>query len=212
MSATGLASAFSVLGQFAGKRSEVESCELCAAPLAAEHPHLVDPKAHKLICACQACAILFSAQAGTKYQRVPNTVRHLADFQLSDAAWDSLLIPINVAFFFRSSADGRIIAQYPSAAGATESLLPMEAWSDVVESNPVLAEMVPDVEALLVNRLGPRQGYAAHEYYLAPIDECYKLTYLIRANWQGFSGGTEVWKRLETFFAELKARARTCHA
>ena len=35
--------------------------------------------------------------------------------------------------------------------------------------------MEPDVEALLINRVGP-----AREYFLAPIDECYRLVGLIR--------------------------------
>jgi hypothetical protein len=40
-----------------------------------------------------------------------------------------------------------------------------------------------------------------------PIDECYKLVGLIRGNWRGLSGGTEVWQKIAGFFAELKNRA-----
>ncbi len=43
------------------------------------------------------------------------------------------------------------------------------------------------------------------EYYLLPIDECYKLVGLIRMHWKGLSGGTEVWRELGEFFASLKA-------
>lgn len=39
--------------------------------------------------------------------------------------------------------------------------------------------MESDVEALLVNRLGYSCGYSAAEYYLLPIDECYKLVGLM---------------------------------
>jgi hypothetical protein len=63
--------------------------------------------------------------------------------------------------------------------------------------------MEPDVEALLVNRIRN-----ASEYYIAPIDECYKLVGLIRANWRGLSGGTEVWKEISEFFNALKASSR----
>jgi hypothetical protein len=112
-----------------------------------------------------------------------------------------------MAFFFRSSLDSRVVAQYPSPAGATESQLPLDTWSDLEAANPVLAEMEADVEALLVNRLGPSRGYAAAEYYLIPIDECYKLVWLIRSLWQGLSGGAEVWKQLESYFADLKNRS-----
>jgi hypothetical protein len=212
MSTGGLASALGALGQFAARRPRVETCELCAAQLAAGHPHLVDPKAHKLLCSCMACALLFGSQAGSKYKRVPRRIRFLAGFRLTDAEWAGLMIPINMAFFFKSTQEARVVAQYPSPAGATESQLPLETWSELAAENPILSEMESDVEALLVNRLGPVRGYPAPEYYLLPIDECYKLVWLIRSHWQGFSGGAEVWKQLEGYFAELKARSGACHA
>ena len=58
-----------------------------------------------------------------------------------------------------------------------------------------------------VNRLGYSRGYSAAEYYLLPIDECYKLVGLIRMHWKGLSGGTEVWKALGEFFTDVKARS-----
>jgi hypothetical protein len=82
-------------------------------------------------------------------------------------------------------------------------LLPPEAWAQVVADNPRLRELESDVEALLVNRVG-----AAREYYLAPIDECYKLVGLIRSNWRGLSGGTEVWRAIAVFFKELKEKSK----
>jgi hypothetical protein len=42
------------------------------------------------------------------------------------------------------------------------------------------------------------------EYYIVPIDQCFKLVGLIRSNWRGFSGGTEVWQKIGGFFADLK--------
>jgi hypothetical protein len=63
------------------------------------------------------------------------------------------------------------------------------------------------VEGLLVNRLGYSRGYSAAEYYLLPIDECYKLVGLIRMHWKGLSGGTEVWRELGEFFKSVKARS-----
>jgi hypothetical protein len=102
-----------------------------------------------------------------------------------------------------SSRDNRVLALYPSPAGSTESLLSLEAWWEIVQENPVLSEMESDVEALLVNRLD-REG----EYYLAPIDQCYQLVGLIRSNWRGLSGGTEVWEKIRGFFDELKEGSR----
>ena len=99
-----------------------------AAPrLDADHPHLIEPGKRKLLCTCNACAILFSGM-GTKYKRVPRRVLALADFHLSDGQWEGLMVPISMAFFFRSTPDDRVVAFYPSPAGATESLLPLETW------------------------------------------------------------------------------------
>jgi len=197
-------SPFAVLRRFVRQRAVVaERCELCSAELPGEHEHLVDLSTRKLTCACQACAILFSGKANPKYRRVPRRLRYLTNFQLSDAQWESLLIPISMAFFFNSSAAGKVIALYPSPAGATESLLDFESWDEIRRVNPVLDEMEPDTEALLVNRVR-----GASEYYLLPIDECYKLVGLIRTHWHGLSGGTQMWEAIEVFFTELKERAR----
>lgn len=194
------------LRQFARKRKPIERCEMCGRELAAEHQHLIEPEKRKLVCACDACSVLFTTQAGTKLRRVPRRVRFLTDFRMSDSQWNSLMIPIEMAFFFNSSPHGRVVAFYPSPAGATESLLALETWNDVVNDNPILAEMTPDVEALLVNRVGAARGVPA-QYYVAPIDECYKLVGLIRMTWHGLSGGTEMWREITSYFAALKEKA-----
>ncbi len=187
------------LRRFVRPRAVVERCEMCSAELPPEHQHLVEPTSRQIVCACQPCAILFSDQAGTKYRRVPRRIRFLADFRLTDAQWESLALPIHLAFFFRSTPADKVIALYPSPAGPTESLLDLESWGEIVQDNSMLKEMEPDVEALLVNRAGDMR-----EYYLVPIDECYKLVGLIRVHWRGLSGGTEVWREIGKFFARLK--------
>ena len=199
--------AFAALRQFAKKPTIVERCEMCGHELAHEHEHLVEPTIRKLICTCNACAILFEAQTGSKYKRVPRRVLFLQNFQMTDAQWDGLMVPIEMAFFFKSTQQERVIALYPSPAGPTESLLSLDTWSDIEAMNPVLNQMEPDVTALLVNRVGPTRGGAAAEYYLVPIDECYKLVGIIRAHWRGLSGGTEVWREIGTFFGTLKKKA-----
>jgi hypothetical protein len=140
--------AFAALRQFARKRKVVERCEMCSLELAEAHEHLVEPVNRKLICACQACAILFEARSGSKYKRVPREVLFLRDFQLSDAQWDGLMVPIEMAFFFRSSPQEKMIALYPSPAGPTESLLSLDTWADIVQTNPLLEKMQADVTAL----------------------------------------------------------------
>ena len=201
--------AFESLRQFARKpQRAVEKCEMCSAELRAEHPHLIELVQRRLHCACDACAMLFSGQAGAKYKRVPRDIRLLADFKMTDAEWDGLLIPINLAFFFQNSIDSRVSALYPSPAGATESLLPLEAWSSIVQANAALNQLEPDVEALLVNRVGQARGSGPAEYYIVPIDACYKLVGLIRIHWHGLSGGTEVWQEIGNFFADLRRKAQ----
>jgi Family of unknown function (DUF5947) len=196
---------FTSLRQFARKRANVECCEMCSTELSADHQHLLEPATRKLICACDACAILFS-NSGAKYKRVPRQVRFLRNFKMTDGQWDSLMIPIDMAFLFTSTPREKVVAFYPSPAGAIESLLCLETWMDVAQENPVLQEMEPDVEALLVNRVGAARGVKP-EFYVVPIDDCYKLVGLIRMHWRGLSGGTEVWREIGQFFADLKKKA-----
>jgi hypothetical protein len=91
------------------------------------------------------------------------------------------------------------MAMYPGPAGPTESLLTLDAWGAVAARNSALATMEPDVEALLVNRIGE-----ARDHYLAPIDRCYELCGILRMHWRGLSGGEEVWREIREFFARLR--------
>lgn len=199
--------AFAVLRRFARSREPAERCEMCSAVVAAGHPHLVEIASHRIHCACDACATLFDGMTGSKYRRVSRRVVLLCDFQITDAQWESLLIPINMAFFFHSSPESRIAAFYPSPAGAVESLLQLDAWSEIVRENAALKELQPDVESLLVNRVGRASECSRSEYYIAPVDECYRLVGLIRSHWRGLSGGTEAWTEIAEFFNHLRSRA-----
>lgn len=190
------------LRQFMRQRPNAERCELCSAVLASEHEHLIEPATRQLVCCCGPCAVLFGSQGAAKYRRLPRRIQRVADFRLSDAQWQGLNIPISLAFLFVSSPAKQVIALFPSPAGATESMLPAESWQDLVRDNPILHELEPDVEALLIHRVGP-----AREYYRAPLDECYKLVGLIRGHWRGLSGGTTVWQEIARFFVGLKERA-----
>jgi Family of unknown function (DUF5947) len=207
---TGAIRPFSTLRRLlrqSGKTAVVERCELCSSPLGPVHPHLIEPATRRLTCACEPCALLFDQPTGGRYRRVGRDVRMLTDFVITDDQWDSLLVPINMAFFFYNTPAGKIGAFYPSPAGATESLLSLEAWDSIARANPALLSMEPDVEALLANRLGAMRGFPAAEYYLAPIDVCFELVGLIRTHWHGFSGGSEVYEHLTRFFAELRRRS-----
>lgn len=174
-------------------------CELCGARTAPDHQHLVDPAARSLVCVCDACAVLFDDT--TRYRRVPRRATAAGDLVLTDEQWNGLLIPIGIAFFVRSSIAGRVLALYPSPGGPMESVLDLRSWTEIEAANPGLARMREDVEALLVNRVGD-----ARDALLVPIDVCYELTGLVRANWRGLSGGPVVWGRVEAFFDGLRTR------
>jgi len=123
---------------------------------------------------------------------------------MSEVQWECFSLPIQLAFFYRDSSANKVVVLYPSPGGATESLLPISSWENVVSENSILAEMQPDVEALLVNRLNE-----SRQYYLASIDVCYELVGLIRMHWRGFGGGDQVWQEIAQFFRRLDETAIT---
>jgi hypothetical protein len=177
-----------------------ERCDVCGRPLAPRHRHLADLEHRRLLCACDACRILFdrSAAGGGHFRLVPERVRALPDFVLDDAMWAALRIPVDMAFFFASTPAGRVVALYPGPLGATESQLELDAWEDVVAANPVLVELEPDVEALLVHRAG-----TARDHFIVPIDRAYELVGAIRRGWKGLAGGEQVWRDIARFFEQL---------
>jgi hypothetical protein len=133
--------ALSSLRRFVRRRVVREQCELCSAELADDHAHLVELSSRRLVCACEACAILFDSREAGRYRRVPRDSQFLPDFRLPDVAWQGLGLPINLAFFLHSTAAGRVVAFYPSPAGATESLPSLDAWKTLVEDNPSLHDL-----------------------------------------------------------------------
>jgi hypothetical protein len=187
-----------------------ERCEMCAQPIAADHGHVANLEDRRILCTCRPCTLLFTHEgAGTErrdgagspvrhFRAVPERYRYDPDFAMSEGDWDELAIPVRMAFFFRNSGMGRTVAFYPSPGGATESELPLDAWVRVLAANPAVADVEPDVEALLVDRDSGA--------YLVPIDVCYELVGLVRLHWKGFDGGTEAWERIEAFFAALRER------
>ena len=183
-----------------------ERCGLCNAAVAPEHRHVVDLSTRELKCTCRPCSILFDSRAagGGHFRLVPDRRLSIEDFELDDARWTSLRIPVEMAFFFHNTQVDRVVAFYPSPMGATESLLELEAWEEIERDNPILASLEPDVEALLVNR-----ARGNREYFLVPIEDPYRLVALIRTRWRGFSGGKEVWEEIERFFEALSEKAKT---
>jgi hypothetical protein len=182
----------------------IERCEMCAEPIGEWHGHVVDVEGRGLMCTCRGCALLFTADGagGGRYRAVPERYRYAANVPLAEATWDSIGIPVAMAFFFTNSALGQTVAFYPSPAGATESLLSLEAWTDLLAATPTLADLLPDVEGLLVHK-----GESGFECFAIPIDACYQLVGLVRMHWKGFDGGEEAWAAIHEFFAGLRERS-----
>jgi hypothetical protein len=187
--------------------AEAEHCELCQAVIPDVHRHLFKISNRQILCACDPCSLRFQGVVGGSFKLIPRDPRFLVDFQMSDAEWDNLALPINLTFIYRDGATHKVIAMYPSPAGATESLLPIRSWESLIAANSALADMEPDVESLLINRVGVNR-----EHFVAPIDVCYELVGLIRTHWRGLAGGEKVWAEVENFFAKLRERAEVFDA
>lgn len=195
-----------------------EACELCATPLVDDHRHVVDVRTQTLRCSCRGCALLFSA--GGRYLAVPDRYLRVEPFRLTPGQWTALQIPVGMAFFMHSSpSGGTTVAFYPSPAGATESELGLDAWRPIVDANPPLTNVAPDVEAILIRvahaatsrpgRTAPTRGPAPPpECYIVPIDCCYELVGELRLHWHGFDGGSLVREHIEAFFTDVRTRSR----
>lgn len=201
--------ALSVLSRIRARRPEpspYERCEMCGAPVADEHGHVVNVGTRSLLCACRPCYLLFTHDdAELAYRAVPE--RYLSFPGLPAPVWDALELPVGTVFLFVNSALGRVVAFYPGPAGATESQLSLEAWGRVVAAAAGLATLRPDVEALLVHTRGSQV-----EAFLVPIDVCYELVGHLRNLWRGFDGGQDVRRRLEEFFDVVRGRSRPAEA
>ena len=185
-----------------------ERCDVCAELIPQDHDHVVDLENRALLCACRPCWLVFSPQGsgGRRFRAVPD--RYLAFPGTSlGGGWDQLDIPVGVAFFFLNSVTEQLAAFYPSPAGATESLLSLDAWNGIVEANPQLATLQPDVEAVLIRtEEAARADDSGPECFIVPIDVCYELVGEMRRVWRGFDGGAEAHIVLRAFFDRIRAR------
>lgn len=199
------------LRRFTGAAPEpaAERCALCGIEVPEEHRHLVDPEKRSLECACTACAMLFDqpGSADGRLRAVPR--RYLTDsgHAVDAGTWDRLQIPVGVVFLFRDTALDRLVAFYPSPAGATQSELEADELNAIGQCTGLADLLEPDVEALLVRRTP-----AGYECYLVPIDICYELVGRMRLHWHGFDGGATARAELENFFARVAREARTIDA
>jgi Fe-S cluster biogenesis protein NfuA len=182
----------------AAHAGEEEACELCGLPISDSHKHLIHLGERRIVCACATCWSVRSGDA--EFRPVGNRRVWLDELRMTDEQWAAFGIPIGLAFFMISSVSGGVIALYPSPAGATESELDLRAWATLCEANPEL-ELEPDTEALIVNRLGDEP-----QQLIAPIDAAYGLVGVVKASWEGISGGAAVPAAVAAYLEELHAR------
>ncbi len=180
--------------------AEAERCEVCGSRIPEDHRHLLHLDERRIVCICEPCWAMRSGDA--QFRPVGTRTLWLEGFGLSDDVWARLGVPIGLAFFLRSTVTQGVVALYPSPVGTTESELRQDAWSDLVAANPVLEELEPDAEALIVNRLSDPAQFA-----IAPIDRCYELVGRIKLAWDGISGGPGVDAAVAAFFERLRERA-----
>jgi hypothetical protein len=185
-----------------GARGAEERCDICNAPMPEDHRHLLHLEERRIVCSCEPCWAMHSGDP--EYRPAGMRTLWLEGFDCDEEIWGSFQIPIGLAFFMRSGMTGGIVAFYPSPAGATESELDLARWDALVERNPVLADLDPDAEALVVNRLAEPP-----QFVIAPIDDCYRLVGLVKASWEGISGGSALEQAVPGFFAALRSRAGT---
>ena len=175
-----------------------ERCELCAAPVPEDHPHLYETGPAEVRCVCRPCSVLFAEDgAGEgRYRLVPRRRLRLAPVDTA-----LLGVPVGLVFFV-PRPDGTVTAQGPSPAGAMRWEVDAAAWQQLAGMNAQVAAMTPDVEALLVNTMR-----GSDEYWIVPVDDCFRMVALVRREWRGLSGGGRVWPAVERFFAELTERS-----
>ena len=179
---------------------DTEHCDLCKTTVPPDHRHMLNTYERQIVCVCEAC---WGLRSGDEEFRPTGTrTLWLEDFKLPEEIWAQFRIPIGLAFFMHSSVTDCVVAMYPSPAGATESELHFETWSRLAAMNPVLRDLEPDAEALIVNRMADPPMFA-----IAPIDRCYLLVGLVKASWEGISGGGGVEHAIERYFGELRAVA-----
>jgi hypothetical protein len=179
---------------------------MCAEAIADEHQHVVNVEGRQLMCVCRGCYLLFTdTEADLRYRAIPDRYLVFPDFGLDKRHWETLQIPVGLAFFFRNSVLDRTVAFYPGPAGATESELDLKAWNEIRTSEPRVDMLADDTEALLV-RVPDDERSALHGYLL-PVDACYEFVGRLRLMWHGFDGGHQVRAFIDDFFQMLDDRS-----
>jgi hypothetical protein len=175
---------------------EEEKCDFCGKSVS-KHRNMIKVSEMRFMRACEMCSFIQSVRGD--YKLIPTQIKFLKDFYISEELRMEFIIPVNIAFFVFNSSRNSIVASYPAPSGAIELNLKMETWKKLETINSTIKDLKSDIEALLVNRLE-----MPVQYYIAPINLCYKLVEIIKTTQKGVFGGKQTEYAIQNFFRELK--------
>lgn len=185
------------------RSSDHERCELCAIELFADHEHLFAPATRTLKCACKACVLIIPTSEASPYRAIPRGSKQIAVDGI--AAWlDRLGVPVGVAALVKRENPARITVNYPGPAGLVEADLSDDHWELLCAEVPAVADLEPEVEALVWSRLESSDG---ERVLRVGIDAVFRLIGELRQSWQGITGGLEGPAAVKRVLAELGAQA-----
>ena len=172
-------------------------CDLCGTSMPEDHRHLLELEERRIVCVCESCWALRSGEAqycpparGSSCSTTSTCPTSCGRGCASRSAWPSS--------FARTTASWRSTRAPPARPSPSSEL---EAWDELVGRNGVVGDIERDSEALVVDKLN--DGIQAA---IVPTDEAYRMVGLVKANWQGISGGQGVPAAVAGFFDELRAR------
>lgn len=182
-----------------------EGCESCDGPLAHEHAHVVDLARRHLRCVCAECATRLPLVHPVRYRAIGNRLLTDPRLEMGAAEWAAIGVPLPLGYVMYDSGTERWVAHRPTPEGTREERIDPLRWLALAARTPLVAELRPDVEAILVG------GRPRPQAWLAPIDACYELQGYVRRHWRGVHGAS-AWMVLDTFFDRLRVTSATLPA
>ncbi|HEY4181552.1 MAG TPA: DUF5947 family protein [Kofleriaceae bacterium] len=180
-----------------------EACELCGAPIAALHAHVLARADRAVRCACDACSILM--QGSERFRTIPRDRTRLAVPQI-DAWLARLRVPVGIAAITRFD-DGRTQLAFPGPAGLAVAELEAETWDALCLDVPALRSLAPETEAVIFANFASTASGPLCGAWRVGVDVVYQLVGAVRTAWVGLSGGPEAMTALATVLREIDATA-----
>ena len=193
-------------------------CDRCGVGLLPDprHAHLFSYSRRSLLCACAACSApyregVIGKERSPAYRLVPSRVERIDALSLTQADWEELGIPVQIAFLLKNQREnGWRLGRGRGPSRLSQPGREYGIGHPAGGVDPPLVQLL-SARATRAGRRSParRQAPRQARYFRAPIDECYRLAGLLRSHWEGFAGGPRVGAAVDDFFAELASRAAT---